>query len=96
MNPKIICLLAALSLALSGNVVAAGSKTYQITGTVVEATGSKVIVEKGTERFEFDIDPATTKGSADLRVGSTATVTYVMSATKIEAALQAASPASTP
>ena len=85
MNPKIICLLAALSLALSGTVLAAGSKTYQITGTVVEATGSKVTVEKGTERFEFDIDPATVKGSAELKVGSTVTVTYVMSATKIEA-----------
>ena len=84
MNSKIICLLAALSLVLGGNVVAAGAKTYQITGTVVEATGSKVTVEKGTDRFEFDIDPATTKGSAELKVGSTVTVTYVMSATKIE------------
>jgi len=48
MNPKIICLLAALSLAVSGSGLAAGAKTYQITGTVVEATGSKVTVEKGT------------------------------------------------
>ena len=96
MNPKIICLLAALSLAVGGNVVAAGAKTYEITGTVVEATGSKVTVEKGTDRFEIGIDPATTKGSADLKVGSTVTVTYVMSATKIEAAAPAASAASTP
>jgi hypothetical protein len=98
MNPKIICLLAALSLALNGTAVAAGSKTYQITGTVVEATGSKVIVEKGTERFEFDIDPATVKGSAELKVGSTVTVSYVMSATKIEAGAtsQAPSPQSSP
>ena len=96
MNPKIICLLAAFSLVLSGTAVAAGSKTYQITGTVVEATGSKVIVEKGTERFEFDIDPATIKGAAELKVGSAVTVTYVMSATKIEAAASASSPASTP
>jgi type 1 fimbria pilin len=96
MNPKIICLLAALSLALSGTVFAAGSKTYQITGTVVEATGSKVTVEKGTERFEFDIDPAMIKGSAELKVGSTVTVTYVMSATKIDTAAPAPSSASTP
>jgi type 1 fimbria pilin len=95
MNPKIICLLVALGLALSGTVLAAGSKTYQITGTVVETTGSKVTVEKGAERFEFDIDPATTKGSAELKVGSAVTVTYVMSATKIEAAA-APSSASTP
>jgi hypothetical protein len=96
MNPKIICLLAALSFALSGIVLAAGAKTYQITGTIVEATGSKVTVEKGTERFEFDIDPATTKGSADLKVGSTVTVTYLMSATKIEAPAAESSPAAMP
>ena len=96
MNPKIISLLAALSLTLSGTAVAAGAKTYQITGTVVEATGSKVTVEKGTDRFEIDIDPATTKGSADLKVGSTVTVTYVMSATKIEAAGTGLNPMSTP
>jgi hypothetical protein len=95
MNTKIICLLAALSLGFSGTIIAAGAKTYQITGTVLEATGSKVTVEKGTERFEFDIDPATTKGSAELKVGLTVTVTYVMSAMKIEPAT-AASPAITP
>jgi hypothetical protein len=96
MNPKIICLLAVLSLGLGGNILGAGAKTYELTGTVVEATGSKVTVEKGTERFEIGIDPATTKGSTDLKTGSTVTVTYVMSATKIEAAVSAASPASTP
>ncbi len=96
MNLKIMCLLAALNLALSGIILAAGAKTYELTGTVLEATGSKVTVEKGTERFEIGIDPATTKGSADLKVGSTVTVTYVMSATKIEAAPPATSPASTP
>ncbi len=85
-----------LSLALNGTVFAAGAETYQITGTVVEATGSKVTVEKGTERFEFDIDPATTKGSAELKVGSTVTVTYLMSATKIEAAAAESSPVATP
>jgi hypothetical protein len=98
MNAKIICLLAAVSFAFSGTIFAAGAKTYQITGTVIEATGSKVIVEKGTDRFEFDIDPATVKGSAELQVGSTVTVTYVMSATKIEAATAAtgSSPVTTP
>jgi hypothetical protein len=98
MNTKTICVATAVSLALSGILFAAGAKTYQITGTVVEATGSKVTIEKGTERFEFDIDPATTKGSAELKVGSTVTVTYVMSATKVEAAGAAASvtPSATP
>jgi hypothetical protein len=95
MNPRILSLMAAFSLVFSGAAFAAGAKTYQVTGTVVAATGSMVTVQKGTERFEIDIDPATTKGSADLKVGSTVTVTYLMSATKVEAA-PAGSPAATP
>ena len=86
MNTKVVCLLAVLGLGFSNATFAAGSKTYQITGTVVAASGSMVTVQKGTERFEFDIDPATTKGSAEIKVGAPVTITYVMSATKIEAA----------
>ena len=88
--------MAAFSLVFSGAAFAAGAKTYQITGTVAAATGSMVTVQKGAEKWEIDIDPATTKGSADLKVGSTVTITYLMSATKIEAAPAAASPAATP
>jgi hypothetical protein len=84
MNPKIICLLAAVSFALTAPVFAAGGKTYEITGTVAEATGTTLAVQKGAEKYEFAIDPATTKGSAELKVGSTVTVTYVMSAVRIE------------
>jgi hypothetical protein len=84
MNTKTVCLLAVLGLGFSSAALAAGAKTYQITGTVVAATGSMVTVQKGSDRFEFDIDPATTKGSAEIKVGSPVTVTYVMSATKVE------------
>jgi len=84
MNPKIVCLLTATILTLNTSVFAAAGKTYQITGTIVAATGTTLAVEKGGERYEFAIDPATIKGSAELKVGSTVTVTYVMSATKIE------------
>src|SRR5712691_12161709 len=94
MNPKIICLLAALSLALCGPLFAAAGKTYEITGTVVAATGSTLAVHKGTEKYEFAIDPVTIKGSAELKVGSTVTVTYVMSATKIEGKAGSAEPVS--
>src|SRR5438445_9405367 len=84
MNSKMICLLAAMMLAMSTSVFAAAGKTYQITGTIVAATGTTLAVEKGGEKYEFAIDPATIKGSAELKVGSTVTVTYVMSVTKIE------------
>jgi hypothetical protein len=84
MNSKMICLLAALMLAMSTSVFAAAGKTYEMTGTIVAATGTTLAVEKGGEKYEFAIDPATIKGSAELKVGSTVTVTYVMSATKVE------------
>ena len=84
MNPKIICALGALILMLNGAAFAAGGRTYQITGTVESATGTTLIVEKAGEKYEFAIDPATIKGSAELKVGSTVTVTYAMSVTKIE------------
>jgi len=84
MNPKTICLLAVFSFALSGATFAAGAKTYQVTGTILEMTGSKITVQKGAEKWEIDLDP-TVKASRELKVGSTVTVTYVMSATKVEA-----------
>ena len=89
MNLKIICLLAAASLALSSTVFAAGAKTYQVTGTVVEMTGSKITVQKGTEKWEIDLDP-TIKATGDVKVGATVTITYVMSATKMEGSAAAA------
>ncbi len=68
MNPKIICLLAAFSLALSGTVFAAGGKTYEMTGTVVAATGTTLAIQKGTEKYEFAIDPARARVRAGLAV----------------------------
>jgi hypothetical protein len=50
-------------------------------------------VQKGTERWEIDLDP-TIKASGEVKVGSTVTVTYVMSAMKVEAS--GASAATTP
>ena len=73
-----------MMLAMSTSVFAAAGKTYEMTGTIVADTGTTLAVEKGGEKYEFAIDPATIKGSAELKVGSTVTVTYVMSATKVE------------
>ena len=84
MNSKIICLLAAGCLVLTASLFAAGGKTYEMTGTVVSAAGTTLVIQKGAEKYEFAIDPATMKGSAELKVGSTATVSYVMSVIKIE------------
>ena len=69
---------------MTASLFAAGGKTYEMTGTVVSATGTTLAVQKGTEKYEFAIDPATIKGSAELKVGSAVTVSYVMSVIKIE------------
>src|SRR5947207_15823401 len=88
-------LLAAASLALSGATFAAGAKTYQVTGTGIEMTGSKITVQKGTEKWEIDLDP-TIKATGDEEVGAIVTITYVTSATEREGHPAAAAPETTP
>src|ERR671936_590628 len=85
MNIKAFSLLAAASLALSSLAFAAGAKTYQVTGPVLEVTDSMVAVEKGAkkERWEINRD-ANTKVTGDVKVGDKVTVTYTMSATDVE------------
>ena len=102
MNMKAACsLLAAASLALSSAAFAAGAKTYQVTGPVLEVTDTMIAVQKGKDRWEINRD-SSTKVSGDLKVGEKVTVTYTMSATDVavkaakgakkEAASAAASP----
>jgi hypothetical protein len=63
---------------------AAGAKTYEVTGTVLETTPTKIIVQKGMERWEIDRDPQT-KIRGQLQVGAKVTITYTMSAAKVDA-----------
>jgi hypothetical protein len=63
---------------------AAGPKTYQVTGPVLEIKGDVIVVEKsGTEKWEVARDAAT-KVTGDLKVGSKVTIEYTMTAKKIE------------
>jgi len=85
MNIKeIFSLLAAASLAFSSAAFAAGAKTYQVTGPVLEVTDSMIAVQKGKDRWEVNRD-ANTKVTGDLKVGEKVTITYTMSATEVEA-----------
>ncbi len=96
-----LSLLAAASLALSSAAFAAGAKTYQVTGPVLEVTDSMIAVQKGKDRWEINRD-ANTKVTGDLKVGEKVTVTYTMSATEVEVKAGkggkkgAASPAASP
>jgi hypothetical protein len=80
-----LSLLAAASLALSSAAFAAGAKTYQVSGPVLEVSVSMIVIEKGAkkERWEINRD-ANTKVTGDLKVGEKVTVTYTMSATDVE------------
>jgi hypothetical protein len=79
-----LCLVAVITIILNAAMFAAGGKTYQVTGTVVEVTPTKIVVQKGTERLELDVGPET-KLHGELKAGDKVTVTYAMSASRIDA-----------
>jgi hypothetical protein len=64
-------------------VFAAGPKTYQVTGPVLEIKGDIVVVQKGKEKWEI-LKTADTKVKGDLKVGAKVTIEYTMKATAIE------------
>jgi hypothetical protein len=84
MNTKsAVSLLAAACLALGSTAFAAGAKTYQVTGPVLEVNDSMIAVQKGKDRWEINRD-SNTKVTGDLKVGEKVTITYTMSATEAE------------
>ena len=83
MNTKAFSLVAAASLALSSLAFAAGAKTYEVTGPVLEVTDSIIAVQKGKDRWEINRD-SSTKVNGDLKVGEKVHITYTMSATDVE------------
>jgi hypothetical protein len=80
----LLSLIAAASLTASSAALAAGAKSYQVTGTILEVKPTMIAVQKDGDRLEMDLDPQT-KVTGELKVGSTVTITYVMSAMKADA-----------
>jgi hypothetical protein len=80
---KLFSIVAAGSLALSSVALAAGSKTYQVTGPVLEMNDNMIAVQKGKDRWEIARD-SSTKVNGDLKVGAKVTITYTMAATDVE------------
>ena len=72
-----------LIAALSIPSIAFASKTYQVTGPVLEVTDKMIAVQKGKDRWEIDRD-ADTKIEGELKVGEKVTITYHMTAEKVE------------
>ena len=67
----------------SSLVFAAGPKTYQVTGPVLEMKDDSITVQKGKEKWEIAKDAAT-KVTGDLKVGSKVTIEYTMKAATVE------------
>ena len=82
---KVLALAVLLVLASFGAGYAfAASKTYQVTGPVVEIRPDAVVVKKGAENWEIARDGSTKVTGSDPKVGDKVTVTYRMTATSIE------------
>ncbi len=62
---------------------AAGPKTYQVTGPILEIKCDVLVIEKGNEKWEVARDAAT-KVSGELKVGARVTAEYRMTANSIE------------
>jgi len=62
---------------------AAGPKTYQVTGPVLELSNDLIVVQKGKDRWEVGRG-ADTKVTGELKVGSKVTIEYRMTAATVE------------
>ena len=76
MNFRSLALAAAL--ALPGAALA--EHTYQVTGPVVSSTADSITVKKGSENWEV----ARGDDKTDVKPGDKVTITYTMTAKKVE------------
>ena len=80
---KRVLIVASVLVLFSSLAFAAGPRTYQVTGPVLEMSNDTITVQKGKEKWEIAKDAAT-KVTGDLKVGSKVTIEYTMKAATIE------------
>jgi len=80
---KRLLILVGLVLLFTSLVFAAGPKTYQVTGPILEIKDDTIAVQKGNDKWEIAKD-ASTKVTGDLKIGSKVTIEYTMKAATIE------------
>jgi hypothetical protein len=81
---KKVLVLVCSFLLVAAVAYAAGPRTYQVTGPVMDVKGDVIVVKKGSDNWEVAKNAAT-KVTGDVKVGSKVTIEYTMTATKIEA-----------
>jgi hypothetical protein len=75
---------ASIVAAVISTLVAGGALAYQVTGPVLEVTDSKIVVEKGKEKWEIKRNKDTKASGGTPKKGDRVTVEYDMHATSIE------------
>ena len=80
----VLAFLSASLLSHAGQVQAAPTKTYQVTGPVLELRDDVIVVQKGKEKWEI-ARGADTKIKDELKVGAKVTIEYRMTAATVEA-----------
>jgi hypothetical protein len=83
-NFLVLTFLASGLFASAAPVLAAPTKTYQVTGPVLELRDDAIVVQKGKEKWEIARNPDT-KVKGDLKVGAKVTIDYRMTAAAVEA-----------
>ncbi len=80
---KKVLVLACAVLFVASLAFAAGPKTYQVTGPVLELKDDVIVVQKGKDRWEVGRGPDT-KVTGELKVGATVKIDYRMTAASVE------------
>ncbi|KUG22230.1 hypothetical protein ASZ90_007962 [hydrocarbon metagenome] len=81
---KKVLIFACAFLLVAVVAFAAGPKTYQVTGPVLEVSSDMIVIQKGKDKWQMGRDAAT-KVTGDLKVGSKVTIEYTMKAVAVEA-----------
>jgi hypothetical protein len=75
---KLIMLVAAAAFVFAAPPAFAATKTYQVTGPVLELTPDKIVVQKGAEKWELALGSVSVPPT--VKVGSKVTIEYTMAA----------------
>jgi len=70
-------------IAVAALVATSSAWAYQVTGPVLEVTDTKIVVQKGKEKWELARTPDT-KVTGELKVGAKVTVEYSMTAKSVD------------
>jgi hypothetical protein len=83
MKMRLTAAATGIALLAATTVFAGTTKTYQVTGPLLEVKDDMIVVQKGSEKWEIARDKDA-KVTGDLKVGSKVTVMYTMKATTID------------